>query len=121
MQVTGLPPVHTPAWHVSVWVHALPSLHVVASGLFGLLHLPLAESHVPATWHWSLAAQTTGLAPTQLPDLQVSSCVHALPSSQRVASVTGAYAHAPVCGLHDAVWHGLAGQFTAAPPVQTPT
>jgi hypothetical protein len=29
VQVTGFPPVQTPAWQVSVWVQALPSLQVV--------------------------------------------------------------------------------------------
>jgi hypothetical protein len=28
VQVTGLPPVQTPLWQVSVWVQALPSLQV---------------------------------------------------------------------------------------------
>jgi hypothetical protein len=28
-QVTGLAPMHTPFWQVSVCVHAFPSLHVV--------------------------------------------------------------------------------------------
>ena len=49
--VTGLDPVHVPAWHVSVWVHALPSLQLVPSGEAGLEHLPLDGSHVPAAWH----------------------------------------------------------------------
>jgi hypothetical protein len=29
VQTTGLPPVHTPAWQVSVRVQAFPSLHAV--------------------------------------------------------------------------------------------
>jgi hypothetical protein len=37
--VTGLPPVQTPAWHVSVCVHAFPSLHAG----------PLKSEHVPFT------------------------------------------------------------------------
>jgi hypothetical protein len=49
--VTGLPPVQLPAWHVSVCVHALPSLHAVPSCLFGFEHCPVAWLHVPATWH----------------------------------------------------------------------
>ena len=36
-QTTGFEPVHTPAWHVSVWVHALPSLHAVPSPWFDQL------------------------------------------------------------------------------------
>ena len=29
LQTTGFVPTHVPAWHVSVWVHASPSLQVV--------------------------------------------------------------------------------------------
>jgi hypothetical protein len=29
VQTTGFAPVQTPAWHVSAWVHALPSLQLV--------------------------------------------------------------------------------------------
>jgi hypothetical protein len=32
VQITGLPPKQTPFWQVSVWVHALPSLHAVPLG-----------------------------------------------------------------------------------------
>ncbi len=49
--MTELLPVQTPAWHVSVWVQALPSLQPVPFGAVGLEHIPVAESHVPATWH----------------------------------------------------------------------
>jgi hypothetical protein len=49
-QATGLPPVHTPDWQVSVWLHRLPSLQAVPSGLAGLVQ-PVAGAHVPAVWH----------------------------------------------------------------------
>ena len=48
VQVTELAPVHEPAWHVSVWVQALPSLHAAPSALLGLLQTPVAGAHVPA-------------------------------------------------------------------------
>jgi hypothetical protein len=67
-QVTALEPEQVPAWQVSVWVHAFPSLHAEPSVLLGLLHKPVAGAHVPATWHWSDAAQVTGDAPVQVPD-----------------------------------------------------
>jgi hypothetical protein len=38
VQVTGFAPVHDPAWQVSVWVQALPSLHPVPLGLAGFVH-----------------------------------------------------------------------------------
>ena len=47
----GLPPEHTPAWQVSNWVQALPSLQAVPLGATGLEHTPVEELHVPATWH----------------------------------------------------------------------
>jgi len=48
-------------------VQALPSLQVVPFGAAGLEHWPVLELQVPATWHWSDAAQTTGLLPVQVP------------------------------------------------------
>jgi hypothetical protein len=32
MHITGFEPTHVPPWQVSVWVHALPSLHAVPFG-----------------------------------------------------------------------------------------
>jgi len=93
VQVTGLPLVHEPAWQVSSCVQAFPSLHVEPSGLAGLLHAPLAVSHVPASWHWSLAVHVTGFAPVQAPAWQVSVCVHALPSLQAVPSSAAGFEH----------------------------
>ena len=60
------------------------SLHTVPSGAVGSEQAPVAVLHVPATWHWSLGEQMTGLAPVQAPDSQVSDCVQALPSLQTV-------------------------------------
>ncbi len=44
---TGLPPVQTPAWQLSVCVHPLPSLQVAPFALFGLEHTPVAGLQVP--------------------------------------------------------------------------
>jgi hypothetical protein len=49
--VTGFAPAQTPAWHVSVCVHALPSLHVVPLAAAGFEQAPVVGSQVPATWH----------------------------------------------------------------------
>jgi hypothetical protein len=51
VQTTGFPPVHVPAWQVSARVHALPSLQVVPSALFGFEQTPLDVSQVPTAWH----------------------------------------------------------------------
>ena len=56
-----------PPWHVSLCVQALPSLHAVPLGAAGFEHWPVEGSHVPATWHWSLAVQITGFAPVHTP------------------------------------------------------
>ena len=84
VQTTGLLPVQSPLWQVSVWVQALLSLHAVPLLAFGLEHWPVAVLQVPATWHWSSALQTTGFEPVQVPFWQVSVWVQALPSVQAV-------------------------------------
>jgi hypothetical protein len=68
--VTGFEPVQTPPWQASVCVHALPSLHVVPSEAAGFEHVPEFGSHVPATWHVSLAVHVTGFDPVQAPAIQ---------------------------------------------------
>jgi hypothetical protein len=40
--------VQIPAWQVSVWVQALPSLHTVPFGSIGFEHKPFAGLQVPA-------------------------------------------------------------------------
>ena len=59
VQVTWLPAVHVPDWHVSFKSHASPSLHVVPFAAVGFEQAPVLGLHVPATWHWSDAAQVT--------------------------------------------------------------
>jgi hypothetical protein len=80
VHVTVVKPVQMPVWHVSVCVQALPSLHDVPFGAFRFEQVPVAGSHVPATWHWSLAVHVTVVEPVQMPDWHVSVCVQALPS-----------------------------------------
>jgi len=105
-QVTGLPPVQTPDWHVSVCVQALLSLHDVPlvtgvctqpvaglheSAVHGLLssHGMAALEHVPAaqmpseTWHLSAAAHVTPSAFWQAPvALHALQAPHALLEQQ---------------------------------------
>jgi hypothetical protein len=66
--------------------------------LGGFEHAPVAGSQVPATWHWSRAAQVTGLPPVQIPATQVSACVQALASLQDEPSALAGFEH-PVDGL----------------------
>jgi hypothetical protein len=88
VQTTGLLPVQVPLWHVSVWVHRLPSLQPVPFGLIGFEHSPVAGVQVPASWHWSSAVHTTGFEPTHVPLWQASVWVHKLLSLQLPLSVT---------------------------------
>src|SRR5439155_1557321 len=105
-QTTGFVPVHVPAWQVSVRVQALPSSQVAPSGFAGLEHVPVAGSQVPAAWHWSAAAQTTGLVPVHVPAWQVSVRVQALPSLQEAPSGLVGLEQRPVVGSHTpASWH----------------
>jgi hypothetical protein len=117
-----LAPVHVPLWHVSVWVHALPSLHVVPLPAVGFEHAPVVGLHVPAAWHWSLAVQVTGLEPAHTPDWHESACVHALPSLQEVPFGRAGLEQAPLDGSHvPATWHwSAAKQMTGLDPVQAP-
>jgi len=103
----GEPPVQTPDWQESTVVQALPSLQVVPFAAGGFEQAPLLELHMPAVWHWSLAWHTMGLAPTQVPLLQVSSWVHMFPSLHEVPSA--------------GIWHPPApSQFPVLPHVFEP-
>ena len=85
-QMMGFPPMHAPPWHVSVWVHASESSQVEESFFAGFEHVPVELSHVPATWHWSCAVQTTGFPPLQEPPWQLSPVEQASPSVQEEPS-----------------------------------
>src|SRR5207247_1200051 len=98
VQTTGLVPVQVPLWQVSVCVQGLPSLQAVPLLVCGLEHWPVAVSQVPATWHWSVAVQTTGLLPVQPPRWQVSVCVQASPSLQAAPLPSWGLEHRPVAG-----------------------
>ena len=122
LHVTGLAPVQTPVWQVSLCVQALASLHPVPLLAFGLLHTPVPVLQIPAVWHWSEALHVTGLAPVHTPVWQVSLCVHALPSLQPVPLLTFGLLHTPVPVLQiPAVWHwSEALHVTGLAPVHAP-
>jgi hypothetical protein len=63
--------VHVPLSHESLCVHALSSLQLVPLAAVGLEQVPVVGLQVPATWHSSLAVQTTGSDPAQVPAWQV--------------------------------------------------
>lgn len=66
VHVTAVP-AQAPPVHASFVVHGFPSLQLVPSGAVELEQLPVEGLHAPATWHWPLAVQTTGLLPAQVP------------------------------------------------------
>jgi hypothetical protein len=99
-------PEHTPAWQVSGPVQSLLSLQLEPLVMFGLLHVPVPGSQLPAMWHWSRAVQETEFAPVQAPATQVSVCVHRLLSEQSEPSGLAGLEQVPVAGLHvPAMWH----------------
>jgi hypothetical protein len=90
-QTTALLPTQLPApSHAYVWSHRFVAVQAVPGGKGGLLHAPVAGSHVPVAWHWSVAPQTTGLLPLHAPAWQTYVCKHALFPLQA----------SPVVGVH---------------------
>jgi hypothetical protein len=103
---TGLLPTHPPAWQVSLCVHEFPSEHAEPFAFSGFEQAPVAELQVPARWHWSSTAHTTGLAPTHEPTWQVSASVQALPSLHAEPSLLEGFEQTPLAGLQlPATWH----------------
>jgi hypothetical protein len=97
VQVTAVP-AHAPLVQASLVVHALPSLQAVPLAALGFEHAPVLGLQVPATWHWSDAAQATAVPP-HTPLVQTSPVVHALPSLHAVPFVAAGFEHAPELGL----------------------
>jgi hypothetical protein len=111
-QFTG---VQTPAWQVE---HRSPSVQAELSGAFGLEHKPVAGLQVPATWHWSSAAQVTGLTPAQLPPWsQVKAPKHRSPlPGQAWPTWAGSATQVPLAWSQ--VWQG--GQESCWPGTHVP-
>ena len=124
--VQGLPssqlmppePLHTPAVHMSLALHELPSLHTVPSVTF-LYWQPSLPSQVSLV-HTLLSLQSTA-APLHLPAAQVSLVVHTVPSSH--AAVLLAWAQpvllAQVSSVHTVLSLQSVGfDWVHAPPKQ---
>ena len=119
---TGVPGTQAPAWQVSSWVQAFPSLQAAPSALGGLEQVPVAGLQVPGSWHWSEAVQTTAAPPRQTPAWQVSPIVQRLPSLQSMPSGASGLEQRPVAGSHTpATWHWSSGwHWTWFDPTQAP-
>src|SRR2546428_231376 len=122
VHATGLLPVHTPLWQVSVCVQALPSLQVLPLAFAGFEHVPVAGSHVPAERDWSEAVPATGLLPVQTPLWQVSVFFYNDPSTTEISSLSLHVALPILVGEQvPAVWHwSEAVHATGLLPVHTP-
>src|SRR3989442_966554 len=106
VQVTGLPPVQTPAWQVSVWDRESVVLGEGVDLGGGLVIEKKAGSQVPTVWHWSAAGQVTGLLPVQTPAWQVGVWVKASVSLPAVPSAALGFEQVPVAGSQvPTVWH----------------
>src|SRR5437867_577282 len=121
-QLRGAPPPQTPSPQVSPTVQVSASSHADPSGLAGFEQTPVDASHVPTSWHWSCAVQTTGLPPTQLPLWQLSDFVQASASSHADPSGFAGFVQTPVDASHvPASWHwSCAVQITGLPPTHVP-
>ena len=102
-------------------MHALLSLHAVPSGAFELEQTPVAGLQVPAKVHGPLAVHVRGV-PEQVPPVQTSFAVQALPSLQLVPLGAAEVEQAPVVGSQlPASWQDpLAVQTTVFPPTHVP-
>jgi len=96
VHTTGLVPVQTPAWHVSVSVHRSPSLHDTPFAFAGFEQLPVCVSQVPASWHWSCAGHNTWLLPRHDPAWHVSVSVQPSPSLHDTPSGFAGFEQKPV-------------------------
>src|SRR5262249_48545206 len=111
-----------PAWQLSVWVQASPSLQALPLAFAGLEQVPLAGSQTPASWHWSAAAEGTGVVPTRSPRRQTSVCVQPSPSVQGLPLTFTGLEQMPLAGSQTpAPWHwSSAAQGTGLLPAHTP-
>jgi hypothetical protein len=111
-----------PDRQASLFVQAFPSSQAVPFALDVLEQRPVDGLHVPGSWHWSWATQTTVLAPLQMPPWQVSVVVQALLSSHAEPFAFGGFEQTPVAGSQvPAAEHGFcAAHVTGLLPVQVP-
>src|SRR5262249_60656140 len=115
---TGLAPVQAPAALVSACAHASPASP--AGAVLAWLH-PVGALELSAVQRLPSSQERAG-PPTQVPVLQVSAVVQALPSSHAEPSTLFGLEQVPVAASQvPAVWHwSLAVQTTGFEPTQAP-
>src|SRR5207249_4306122 len=117
-QVSAVPALHTPVWHVSVPLHAFPSLHEVPFETAACLQ-PATGSQVSVV-QGLLSLQVSDVPAVQAPAWHVSTPLHTLPSLHEVPFGT-AVCLQPAAGSHVSVVQGLASlQLGGVPAVQAP-
>ena len=117
-QLGAVPAAHTPAWHVSVPLHALPSLHEAPFETAVCLQ-PATGSQVSVV-QGLLSLQVSDVPAVQAPAWHVSTPLHTLPSLHEVPFGT-AVCLQPAAGSHVSVVHAFASsQLSGVPAVQLP-
>ena len=115
-QVFAGPATQEPAWHLSLVEQRLPLEQAVPSGFRWYVHCPVAALQVPASWHWLLAVQTTGVPAAHVPEAsQTSSPLQAFSSAQLVPAATGVCV-TPATGSHASVVQGLPSSVVGGVP-----
>jgi hypothetical protein len=104
LQFSGVPDAHCPCWHVSIpsQTLALPQATPSCTGVLMQPVVGLQESSV----HWLLSLQSVGPPLTQVPLLQESLFVQALPSLHEPPLGFAGFEHTPFAGLQvPTSWH----------------
>jgi hypothetical protein len=115
LQTVAVPPVHVPATHVSLDVHALLSSHVAVLGAFRQPVTALHESSVQPL----LSLQSSGVPTWHEPPPHTSAPLHASPSLH--GAVLFVNTHPPLAALQESSVHGLLSlQTVAVVPVHMP-
>jgi hypothetical protein len=118
LQLSVVPAVHVPAWHVSPPLQTLPSVHEVPF-VTGVLEHPKTGSHESVVQTLE-SLQVSAVPVVQEPLWQVSAPLQMLPSAHAVPFRTGVLLQ-PLTGLQLSLVHTLPSlQLSAVPPVQEP-
>ena len=117
LQVLAVPP-HLPVVQVSGLVQALPSLQVVPSVALANKQLPVPVSHESLVQ--PLPSLQTLAVPPQLPAVQMSLAVQALPSLQALPSASPMFLQLPVVGAQLSDVQALLSLQFLAVPAQRP-
>jgi hypothetical protein len=117
-QLSAVPAVQEPPWHVSAPLHTVASAQLVPFVTGGFWH-PSTASHESAVQTLP-SSQASGVPGVHAPAWQVSAPLHTVPSAQLVPFATAALWH-PSTGSQLSAVHGLpSSQASGVPAVQLP-